>query len=538
MRGGQPAGRQNQQARPAPPPGGWRGIGGDIGREARLAQPDVAPRPPAEIPPPAPPVTARPPQEAPPAAARPPADRPLGPNEYDVPVTAPRAGQLDPVMMARTIEAIQKEALRGINPNTSKEQAMAQGAKGRAALIAAGVPPAMARAAMLDTGAKTAVLMGYGPGGKNSTVLGFPIPQSTIQGKITEGVGEAMQGYNPATSGGVIGKSNAFGGPVQGPPSPASLGKQGSLLDFLQNFNPISTAEARGRGRGESYPVPPGSTRSNPHFTFYGPGPGGRMEGGFETSRPNQAGTNVPITLDMVRSAREQGRDLNVTLASDPSRYGETINVGTVTFVSPIDGKQYTLDNVRGFVHDTGSAFKGRPEKVDIAVSDYTGWSERAAGDQTALAHIGAAPNAIVVAGPGEIGATAVGALPPAPPPPMRGLAKGGHVAENEPVVVGEEGPEYFVPDQPGTVWPHIPQPGKGGKIDRWPKIPAPEYPGRYGGVEREILRQTRDAQDPSPGLMDMIDSGRLRLNEANWRRMIGDPDLIALGRSRIEDRR
>ena len=67
-------------------------------------------------------------------------------------MTPPVRGQLDPVMMARTIAAIQKEALRGINPNTTKEQAMAQGAKGRAALIAAGVPPDMARAAMLDTG--------------------------------------------------------------------------------------------------------------------------------------------------------------------------------------------------------------------------------------------------------------------------------------------------------------------------------------------------------------------------------------------------
>jgi hypothetical protein len=239
----------------------------------------------------------------------------------------------------------------------------------------------------------------------------------------------------------------------------------------------------------------------------------------------------------MVRSAREQGRDLAVTLASDPSRYGETINVGTITFVSPIDGKQYTLDNVHGFVHDTGSAFKGRPEKVDIAVSDYSGWSSRAAGDQTALAHIGASPNAIVVAGPGEIGAPAVAAQPP-PDAPQRGLAKGGHVAKDEPVVVGEEGPETFVPDQPGTVWPHIPQSGKPGNIDRWPRLPNVEQPGLYGGVEREIRRQTRAAQDPSPSLMDMIDSGRLPLNEANWRRMISDPDLIALGRSRMEDRR
>ena len=76
-----------------------------------------------------------------------------------------------------------------------------------------------------------------------------------------------------------------------------------------------------------------------------------------------------------------------------------------------------------------------------------------------------------------------------------------------------------------------MPQPGDSAdNIDRWPKMPAVDYPGRYGGVEREMLRQTRAAQNPIPGLMDMIDSGRLRLNEANWHRMISDPDLIALG--------
>ena len=119
-----------------------------------------------------------------------------------------------------------------------------------------------------------------------------------------------------------------------------------------------------------------------------------------------------------------------------------------------------------------------------------------------------------------------------------RFLAKGGRVDEDEPVVVGEEGPELFVPDQSGTVVPHMPQPGKPGNVDRWPKIPASEYPGRYGGVEREIRRQTRDAQDPAPSLMDLIDSERLRLNAANWHAMMNDPSLIALGRSRMDDRR
>jgi len=119
-----------------------------------------------------------------------------------------------------------------------------------------------------------------------------------------------------------------------------------------------------------------------------------------------------------------------------------------------------------------------------------------------------------------------------------RALAKGGHVAKDEPVVVGEEGPEFFVPDQSGTVVPHMPQPGKGKNVDRWPKIPAVNYPGRYGGVEREIERQTREAQNPMPSLIDLIDSGRLPLNAANWHQLINNPSLIALGQSRIEDRR
>jgi len=153
------------------------------------------------------------------------------------------------------------------------------------------------------------------------------------------------------------------------------------------------------------------------------------------------------------------------------------------------------------------------------------------------------------------------GAPPPAPPPALqdpnnpdrpfmitppfapdmpggpygdRFLAKGGHVDKGERVVVGEEGPETFVPDTAGTVVPHMPQPG-GKNLDRWPKGPAVDWPGQYGGVEREIWRQTRAAQDPVPSLIDLVDSGRLPLNAANWQRMMNDPSLIALGRSRME---
>jgi len=47
-----------------------------------------------------------------------------------------------------------------------------------------------------------------------------------------------------------------------------------------------------------------------------------------------------------------------------------------------------------------------------------------------------------------------------------------------------------------------------------------------------------REAQNPAQSLIDLIDSGRLPLNAANWRAMLNDPSLIALGRSRMDDRR
>jgi hypothetical protein len=37
---------------------------------------------------------------------------------------------------------------------------------------------------------------------------------------------------------------------------------------------------------------------------------------------------------------------------------------------------------------------------------------------------------------------------------PLGQMAGGGHPRANEPIIVGENGPEVFVPDQPGTVVP------------------------------------------------------------------------------------
>lgn len=176
------------------------------------------------------------------------------------------------------------------------------------------------------------------------------------------------------------------------------------------------------------------------------------------------------------------------------------------------------------------------PARGNYKPTDLTyGLAVKAINNTINAAMQGYHPATLAVQGP-------YGFQPNAPAPTVEARAEGGPVKKDQPYIVGEEGPEYFVPDQPGTIWPHMPQPGKaareGRNIDRWPKVPAPEYPGRFGGVEREILRQTRDAQYAVPGLMDMVDSGQLRLNDANWNRMLNDPSLIAQGQSRMEDRR
>jgi hypothetical protein len=112
--------------------------------------------------------------------------------------------------------------------------------------------------------------------------------------------------------------------------------------------------------------------------TYYAPGPGDKMEGPWATSRPNPlTGKSIPSTLDDVRLNKSPF----VTLASDPKRYGQTIDIGDQTYRSPLDGKTYTLKDVKGYVHDTGPAFQGRPDKLDIAVGDFRGWNPTAASN-------------------------------------------------------------------------------------------------------------------------------------------------------------
>lgn len=127
--------------------------------------------------------------------------------------------------------------------------------------------------------------------------------------------------------------------------------------------------------------------------TCYAPGAGGAIEGDFATSKPSlvlssggnpmelmKEGPRIPRTLDDVRLGKSQ----YVTLASNQINNGKWYLIGTVTYTSVIDNKQYTLQNVVGYSHDTGSAFNSSgcmkygtcsvmTRKFDIAYGDFRG---------------------------------------------------------------------------------------------------------------------------------------------------------------------
>jgi len=94
-----------------------------------------------------------------------------------------------------------------------------------------------------------------------------------------------------------------------------------------------------------------------------------KMNGDGTTARPDLSGKtrNNVHTLDDYRL----GKSSYVTGAADPSRYKEMYEIPEITYRSAVDGKTYTLKDVPVYIHDTGGAFKGRPDKLDVAA----GWS-------------------------------------------------------------------------------------------------------------------------------------------------------------------
>ncbi len=100
------------------------------------------------------------------------------------------------------------------------------------------------------------------------------------------------------------------------------------------------------------------------------------IEGCIETSRPGLTGVRKPTCLDAVRLGEAQ----YVTLASDSSNYGKYYSIGTITYRSALDNQMYTVNNVIGYVHDTGGAFRGRPDKLDVCTTVCSACNDAQAG--------------------------------------------------------------------------------------------------------------------------------------------------------------
>jgi uncharacterized protein (TIGR02594 family) len=109
----------------------------------------------------------------------------------------------------------------------------------------------------------------------------------------------------------------------------------------------------------------PAATGIQPTITAYSPQRGGdTMEGGYAAARPGPDGKAEVRTLADVSAGRSQ----YITLAGDESQYGKTYTIPQITY-RDAKGERVTLRNVKGVVHDTGSAFKGKgDQRFDIPV--------------------------------------------------------------------------------------------------------------------------------------------------------------------------
>ena len=99
-------------------------------------------------------------------------------------------------------------------------------------------------------------------------------------------------------------------------------------------------------------------------ITIYSPQKGGdKMEGGYPSSRPGPDGKALVRTVqDYAKGTSEY-----ITLAGNPSFYNKSYIIPELPYEDPKTGATKTLRNVRAVVHDTGGAFKKKPEfRYDI----------------------------------------------------------------------------------------------------------------------------------------------------------------------------
>ena len=131
--------------------------------------------------------------------------------------------------------------------------------------------------------------------------------------------------------------------------------------------------------QGGSRPSPAGGGNEiTPKLSAYSPQKPGsdiaKMEGGYAAARKGPDGKAEVRTLDDVASGRSQ----YITLAGNPNQYGKKYTIPEITFIGP-DGKEQTLKNVQGVVHDTGGRFKtAAADRFDVPVARDIGDKEMA----------------------------------------------------------------------------------------------------------------------------------------------------------------
>ena len=105
-------------------------------------------------------------------------------------------------------------------------------------------------------------------------------------------------------------------------------------------------------------------TGTKGNITIYSPQRGGdKMEGGYPSSRPGPDGKSLVRTVQDYAN----GTSEYITLAGNPSFYNKSYIIPELPYEDPKTGATKTLRNVRAVVHDTGGAFKTKPEfRYDI----------------------------------------------------------------------------------------------------------------------------------------------------------------------------
>jgi hypothetical protein len=122
-------------------------------------------------------------------------------------------------------------------------------------------------------------------------------------------------------------------------------------------------------------------------------------------------------------------------------------------------------------------------------------------------------------------------------PMPQAAMAEGGHAKRDQPSVVGERGPEVFVPDTSGTVVPAQPPamtvlpPGTPMKAD--PRLVPASATDYYDALERNGLRLNEGAWDrwladlpESKNIEDSRTPEQKAIDDERWR-LIWDPTLV-----------